>query len=52
MEYIQQDGVVEIDFKKAIKKVYREINKKDKNWKSKNKARFICALSISYLDKK
>ena len=41
------------DFKKAIKKVYREINKKDKNWKSKKiKARFICALSISYLDKK
>ena len=41
------------DFKKAIKKVYREINKKDKNWKNKKiKARFICALSISYLDKK
>ena len=41
------------NFKKAIKKVYREINKKDKNWKSKKiKARFICALSISYLDKK
>ena len=41
------------DFKIAIKKVYREINKKDKNWKSKKiKARFICALSISYLDKK
>ena len=41
------------DFKKAIKKVYKEINKKDKNWKSKKiKARFICALSISYLDKK
>tara|TARA_B100000029_G_scaffold263799_1_gene259972 strand:- start:561 stop:1163 length:603 start_codon:yes stop_codon:yes gene_type:complete len=41
------------DFKKAIKKVYREINKKDKNWKSKKiKARFTCALSISYLDKK
>jgi len=40
------------DFKKAIKKVYREINKKDKNWKSKKiKARFICALSISYLKK-
>ena len=41
------------NFKKAIKKVYREINKKDKNWKNKKiKARFICALSISYLDKK
>jgi len=41
------------DFNKAIKKVYRELNKKNKNWKNKKiKARFICALSICYLDKK
>ena len=41
------------DFNKAIKRVYRELNKKDKNWRSKKiTARFICALSISYLDKK
>ena len=41
------------DFAKAIKKIYRELNKKDKNWKNKKiKARFICALSISYLNKK
>ena len=41
------------DFNKAIKKIYRELNKKDKNWKNKKiKARFICALSISYLNKK
>ena len=42
------------NFKKAIKKVYREINKKDKNWKNKKKikARFICALSLCYLNKK
>ena len=41
------------DFGKAIKRVYRELNKKDRNWKNKKiKARFICALSISYLDKK
>jgi len=40
------------DFKKAIKKVFRELNKKDKNWKKKKiKARFVCALSICYLDK-
>ena len=40
------------DFSKAIRKVYRELNKKDKNWKNKKiKARFICALSISYLNK-
>ena len=40
------------DFNKAIKRVYRELNKKDKNWKVKKiKARFVCALSICYLDK-
>ena len=40
------------NFKIAIKKVYSELNKKDKNWKNKKiKARFICALSISYLNK-
>ena len=41
------------NFNKAIKKVYRELNKKDKNWKNKKiKARFVCALSIYFLDKK
>ena len=41
------------DFNKAIKRVYRELSKKDKNWKLKKiRARFVCALSISYLDKK
>ncbi len=41
------------DFKKAIKRVYRELSNRDKNWKFKKvKARFICALSICYLDKK
>ena len=40
------------DFKKAINRVYKELSKKDKNWKYKKiKARFICALSICYLDK-
>jgi len=41
------------NFDKAIKKVYRELNKKNKNWRSKKiKARFVCALSICYLNKK
>ena len=41
------------DFNKAIKRVYREIKKKNKNWKNqKIKARFVCAISISYLNKK
>ena len=40
------------NFNKAIKKVYKELSKRDKNWKQKKiRARFICALSISYLDK-
>ena len=41
------------NFSKAIEKVFRQLYKKDKNWKDKKiKARFICALSISYFDKK
>ena len=41
------------DFNKAIKRVYRELKKKDKYWRNKKiKARFVCALSISYLNKK
>jgi len=41
------------DFKKAINRVYRELYKRDPDWKQKKiKARFICALSICYLDKK
>ena len=41
------------DFKKAIKKVQSELDKKNKNWKNKKiKAQFVCALSISFLSKK
>ena len=40
-------GGVKNNFNKAISKVFRELYKKDKNWKSKKvKARFICALTI------
>ena len=40
------------DFKIAINKVFKKLTAKDKNWKKKPiKARFICALSISYLNK-
>tara|TARA_B100001093_G_scaffold473221_1_gene496956 strand:+ start:790 stop:1386 length:597 start_codon:yes stop_codon:yes gene_type:complete len=40
------------NFNKAIKRVYIELKKKDKNWKNKKiKARFVCVLSISYLEK-
>ena len=35
------------NFNLAIKKVFKKINLKDKNWKKRNiKARFKCALSI------
>mgnify|MGYP001164930845 FL=1 len=40
------------DFKIAINKVFRKLTAKDKDWKKKQiKARFICAISISYLNK-
>ena len=51
--YSARWGGKNADFKKAINRVYIELSKKDKNWKDKKiKARFICALSICYLDKK
>ena len=51
--YSARWGGKDLDFNKAIKRVFRELSKKDKNWKNKKiKARFICALSISFLSKK
>jgi len=41
------------NFNIAIKKVFRELNKKDKKWKDKKiLARFVCALTIYGLKKK
>ena len=51
--YSARWGGKKSNFKKAINRVYKELSKKDKNWKHKKiKAKFICALSICYLDKK
>ena len=51
--YSARWGGKEGDFNKAINRVYRELYKKDKHWNQKKiKARFICALSIYYLEKK
>ena len=51
--YSARWGGKKSDFNKAIKRVFIELSKKDKNWKTKRiKARFVCALSICYLDKK
>ena len=41
------------DFDKAMNRVFKELNKRDKNWKIKKiKARFICALTIYGHNKK
>ena len=43
-------GGKNLNFKKAITKVYKELDKKDKNWRTRKiKARFVCVLSISFL---
>ena len=39
------------DFKLAIKKVYKELKKKDIDWKKKVRCRFICALTIFWSSK-
>ena len=50
--YSARWGGTQGDFNKAIKRVFRELNAKDKNWKNKKiKARFVCALSLSFLNK-
>ena len=47
-EFIQLDGEEKnSNFNKAISRVFKELDKKDKNWKIKKiKARFVCALTI------
>ena len=54
LAFILLDGEVKRDdFTKAIKRVFKELSKKDRNWKIKKiKARFICALTIYELNKK
>ena len=50
--YSARWGGKKSDFNKAIRRVFIELSKKDKNWKTKKiKARFVCALSICYLNK-
>jgi XTP/dITP diphosphohydrolase len=40
------------DFVKAMNRVFKELDKKDKNWKTKKiKARFVCALTIYHSKK-
>ena len=41
------------NFDLAINRVFRELDKKDRNWKKKKiRARFVCALSLCFQEKK
>jgi len=45
--YTARWGEKKGDFVKAMNRVFRELDKKDKNWKTKKiKARFVCALTV------
>ena len=51
--YSARWGGAKGDFTKAINRVFRELYKKDKNWKKKKiKARFVCALTVYNSNKK
>ena len=51
--YSARWGGKKADFTKAMNRVFKELDKKDKNWKNKKvKARFVCALTIYDLNKK
>tara|TARA_Y100000590_G_C15721073_1_gene1013563 strand:- start:1467 stop:2063 length:597 start_codon:yes stop_codon:yes gene_type:complete len=44
--YSSRWGGKKNNFNLAIKKVFKEMKKKDKNWKNKNKANFVCCLTL------
>ena len=45
--YSARWGGKSADFVKAMNRVFKELDKKDKNWKNKRiKARFVCALTV------
>ena len=51
--YSARWGGKKSDFNKAMHKVYKELDKKDKEWRTKKiTARFICALVIYWPNKK
>ena len=51
--YSARWGGKKSDFNKAMQRVYKELDKKDKEWRTKKvSARFICALVIYWPDKK
>ena len=51
--YSARWGGKKSDFNKAMQRVYKELNKKDKEWRTKKiSARFICALVIYWPNRK
>ena len=51
--YSARWGGKNADFVKAMHKVFKELDKKDKKWRHKKiKARFVCSLTIYYSEKK
>ena len=45
-------GRKNLDFSKAIKKVYKELDKKDRNWREKNKSKiYLCIIHILFRKK-
>ena len=51
--YSARWGGKKSDFNKAMQRVYKELDKKDKEWRTKKiSARFICALVIYWPDRK
>ena len=51
--YSARWGGKKSDFDKAMQRVYKELNKKDKEWRTKKiSARFICALVIYWPNRK
>ena len=51
--YSARWGGIKIDFNKAMQRVYKELDKKDKEWRTKKvSARFICALVIYWPNSK
>ena len=51
--YSARWGGKKSDFNKAMQRVYKELNKKDKEWRAKKvSARFICALVIYWPNRK
>ena len=51
--YSARWGGKKANFVKAMNRVFKELNQKDKNWRDKKiKARFVCALTIYEMNKK